>query len=97
MAVNPKDERYTAIVGRQIALPLTDRTIPVIADDYVDLEFGTGCVKVTPAHDPNDFEIGRRHDLPPTRCVTQPRRPAPLTAACGPAVCVTVGISPSIA
>ena len=64
VAVNPKDERYTAIVGRQIALPLTDRTIPVIADDYVDLEFGTGCVKVTPAHDPNDFEIGRRHDLP---------------------------------
>ncbi len=64
VAVNPKDARYTGIIGKEIALPLTGRTIPVIADDYVDLEFGTGCVKVTPAHDPNDFEIGLRHALP---------------------------------
>ena len=64
VAVNPKDKRYTSLVGKQITLPLTGRTIPVVADEYVDLEFGTGCVKVTPAHDPNDFEIGRRHDLP---------------------------------
>ncbi len=64
VAVNPKDERYTDIVGKMLKLPLTDREIPVIADDYVDMEFGTGCVKITPAHDPNDFEVGKRHDLP---------------------------------
>ena len=64
VAVNPKDGRYTNIIGKEIALPLTGRTIPVVADEYVDLEFGTGCVKVTPAHDPNDFEIGLRHNLP---------------------------------
>ncbi len=64
VAVNPKDERYTNIVGKMLKLPLTDREIPVIADDYVDMEFGTGCVKITPAHDPNDFEVGKRHDLP---------------------------------
>ncbi|MBW6514765.1 MAG: valine--tRNA ligase [Candidatus Syntrophosphaera sp.] len=64
VAVNPKDERFKHIIGKEVALPLTGRKIPVIADEYVDLEFGTGCVKVTPAHDPNDFEIGRRHDLP---------------------------------
>ncbi len=63
VAVNPRDKRFTSIIGRQVALPLTGRTIPVIADEYVDLEFGTGCVKVTPAHDPNDFEIGLRHNL----------------------------------
>ncbi len=63
VAVNPKDERYTNIIGKELILPLTGRTIPVIADDYVDMEFGTGCVKVTPAHDPNDFEIGNRHNL----------------------------------
>ncbi len=63
VAVNPKDERYLHIIGKEISLPLTGRTIPVIADEYVEMEFGTGCVKVTPAHDPNDFEIGRRHDL----------------------------------
>ena len=63
VAVNPKDERYTNLIGKELILPLTGRTIPVIADDYVDKDFGTGCVKVTPAHDPNDFEIGRRHDL----------------------------------
>ena len=63
VAVNPKDERYKHLIGKELILPLTDRTIPVIADEYVDMEFGTGCVKVTPAHDPNDFEIGNRHNL----------------------------------
>ncbi|MFF8710960.1 valine--tRNA ligase [Streptomyces sp. NPDC015184] len=64
VAVHPDDERYKHLVGKQIKLPLTDRTIPVIADHHVDPSFGTGAVKVTPAHDPNDFEIGQRHDLP---------------------------------
>ncbi|MEU2604770.1 valine--tRNA ligase [Streptomyces albus] len=64
VAVHPDDERYKHLIGKQIKLPLTDRTIPVVADSHVDPEFGTGQVKVTPAHDPNDFEIGRRHDLP---------------------------------
>ena len=64
VAVNPEDERYKDIVGKMLKLPLTDREIPVIADEYVDKEFGTGCVKITPAHDPNDFEVGRRHNLP---------------------------------
>jgi len=64
VAVNPKDKRYTDLIGKELTLPLTGRKIPVIADDYVDMSFGTGCVKVTPAHDPNDFEIGLRHDLP---------------------------------
>jgi len=63
VAVNPKDERYTALLGRQVVLPLTGRTIPVIADDYVDPEFGTGCVKITPAHDFNDYQVGQRHHL----------------------------------
>ena len=63
VAVNPNDERYKDIVGKMLELPLTDRQIPVIADEYVDMEFGTGCVKITPAHDPNDFEVGRRHNL----------------------------------
>ncbi len=63
VAVNPDDERYKDIVGKMLKLPLTDREIPVIADDYVDKEFGTGCVKITPAHDPNDFEVGKRHNL----------------------------------
>ena len=63
VAVNPKDERYAGIVGKMLKLPLTDREIPVIADDYVDMEFGTGCVKITPAHDPNDYEVGLRHNL----------------------------------
>jgi valyl-tRNA synthetase len=63
VAVNPEDERYTHLIGKMLKLPLTDREIPVIADEYVDKEFGTGCVKITPAHDPNDFEVGRRHDL----------------------------------
>jgi valyl-tRNA synthetase len=64
LAVHPHDERYSALVGKKIALPLTDRQIPIIADASVDREFGTGAVKITPAHDPNDFEMGKRHDLP---------------------------------
>ena len=63
VAVNPDDDRYKDIVGKLLELPLTDRQIPVIADPYVDKEFGTGCVKITPAHDPNDFEVGKRHNL----------------------------------
>ncbi|MGP1348204.1 MAG: valine--tRNA ligase [Stomatobaculum sp.] len=64
VAVNPGDERYRELVGKMLRLPLTGREIPVIADSYVDMEFGTGCVKITPAHDPNDFEVGKRHGLP---------------------------------
>lgn len=63
VAVNPNDERYRDMVGKNVKLPLVGRIIPIVADDYVDMEFGTGAVKVTPAHDPNDFEIGMRHDL----------------------------------
>jgi valyl-tRNA synthetase len=64
VAVNPKDERYKHIVGKMVVLPITGREIPIIADDYAEQEFGSGAVKITPAHDPNDFEVGRRHDLP---------------------------------
>jgi len=64
VAVHPDDERYQALVGKTITLPLTNREIPIIADDYVDPEFGSGCVKITPAHDFNDNEVGKRHDLP---------------------------------
>ncbi len=64
VAVNPSDERYQALIGKNITLPLTGRDIPIIADDYVDKDFGTGCVKITPAHDFNDYEVGLRHDLP---------------------------------
>ncbi len=64
VAVHPDDERYKALVGKQLQLPLSGRTIPVIADDYVDPEFGTGCVKITPAHDFNDYAVGNRHSLP---------------------------------
>lgn len=64
VAVNPKDERYSSYIGKHVVLPLTDREIPIIADEYVDVEFGTGALKVTPAHDPNDWEIGQRHNLP---------------------------------
>ena len=63
VAVNPKDTRYKSLVGKMLKLPLTDRLIPVIEDEYVELDFGTGAVKITPAHDPNDFEVGLRHDL----------------------------------
>ncbi|WP_343948253.1 valine--tRNA ligase [Nonomuraea longicatena] len=64
VAVHPSDERYAHLIGTHVRLPLTGRSIPVVGDEHVDPEFGTGCVKVTPAHDPNDFEIGRRHSLP---------------------------------
>lgn len=64
IAVNPKDERYAHLVGKTITLPIVGREIPIVADDYVDMEFGTGVVKITPAHDPNDFEVGNRHELP---------------------------------
>jgi len=64
VAVHPEDERYRSLVGRQVILPLTGRTIPVIADEYVDKAFGTGCVKITPAHDFNDYQVGQRHNLP---------------------------------
>lgn len=65
VAVHPEDERYKTFIGKQVRLPLTDRTIPVIADEYVDPEFGTGCLKITPAHDFNDYEVGKRHGFDP--------------------------------
>ncbi|EOL48753.1 valyl-tRNA synthetase [Enterococcus phoeniculicola] len=64
VAVHPEDERYQSYIGKTVILPLVDKEIPIIADEYVDMEFGTGVVKITPAHDPNDFEVGNRHDLP---------------------------------
>ncbi|BDR81965.1 valine--tRNA ligase [Clostridium tetani] len=64
VAVNPKDERYAHLVGKKLMLPLVNREIPIVADDYVDIEFGTGAVKITPAHDPNDYQVGKRHSLP---------------------------------
>jgi len=64
VAVNPEDERYKHLIGKKVLLPLVNREIPIIADSYVDMEFGTGVVKITPAHDPNDFEVGKRHNLP---------------------------------
>ena len=67
VAVNPSDKRYSSLVGKTVDLPLTDRKIPIVADRYVDKSFGTGAVKITPAHDPNDFEVGIRHDLPVIR------------------------------
>lgn len=71
VAVHPEDERYAHLIGKSIQLPLCDRTIPIIADDYVDKEFGSGCVKITPAHDFNDHEIGKRHDLPVINILTK--------------------------
>ena len=70
VAVNPNDERYKDMVGKMLILPLVGREIPVIADDYVESDFGTGCVKITPAHDPNDFEVGARHNLPVINVMT---------------------------
>lgn len=70
VAVAPDDERYKHLLGKEVCLPLTDRKIPVIADSYVEKEFGTGVVKITPAHDPNDFEVGKRHDLPIITVIT---------------------------
>lgn len=64
VAVNPKDKRYTHLIGKTLILPIVNKEIPVVADDYVDIDFGTGVVKITPAHDPNDFEVGLRHNLP---------------------------------
>lgn len=64
IAVHPEDERYKHLVGKTVMLPLMNREIPIIADEYVEMDFGTGVVKITPAHDPNDFEVGKRHDLP---------------------------------
>jgi valyl-tRNA synthetase len=74
VAVHPDDDRYSDLIGQQLQLPLAGRTIPVVADDYVDPEFGTGCVKITPAHDFNDYEIGKRHDLPMINVLTDDAR-----------------------
>ena len=63
IAVNPEDERYTNLIGKHVMIPIVNREIPVVADEYVDKDFGTGCVKITPAHDPNDYEVGKRHNL----------------------------------
>ena len=70
VAVNPKDDRYKDMVGKTVILPLVHREIPIVADDYVEMDFGTGVVKITPAHDPNDFEVGLRHDLPVLNVMT---------------------------
>ena len=70
VAVNPNDERYKDLVGKTLILPIVHREIPVVADDYVEMDFGTGVVKITPAHDPNDFEVGLRHNLPVINCMT---------------------------
>ena len=70
VAVHPDDERYRHLIGSHIALPLTDRIIPIIADNYVDPEFGSGCVKITPAHDFNDYAMGERHQLPKINILT---------------------------
>ena len=80
IAVNPKDERYQKLIGKTVILPLVNREIPIVGDDYVDMEFGTGVVKITPAHDPNDYEVGRRHDLPILKVMNDD---ATMTAACG--------------
>lgn len=71
VAVNPSDERFQHLIGKQVRMPFTNRLIPIIADDYVKSEFGTGAVKITPAHDPNDFEIGKRHKLPSINVMTE--------------------------
>ena len=81
VAVNPDDERYAHLVGKTAILPLMGREIPIVADSYVDMEFGTGMVKVTPAHDPNDFEIGLRHNLPQIQVIGED---ATMTAEAGP-------------
>ena len=80
VAVNPKDERYQKLIGKTVILPLVNREIPIVGDDYVDMEFGTGVVKITPAHDPNDYEVGRRHDLPILKVMNDDTT---MTAACG--------------
>ena len=80
VAVHPDDERYKNLVGKTVKLPLTDREIPIIADEYVEMDFGTGVVKITPAHDPNDFEVGLRHNLPVINVMTDD---AHMTSDCG--------------
>ena len=84
VAVNPNDERYKDVIGKTLILPLINKEIPVIADEYVDLEFGTGCVKITPAHDPNDFEVGLRHNLDVVRVLNDD---ATLNEKCGEKYC----------
>ena len=79
VAVNPEDERYKDLIGKLVHLPLTDRDIPVVADEHADMDFGTGCVKITPAHDPNDFEVGLRHGL---EVITVTTDDCELTATC---------------
>jgi valyl-tRNA synthetase len=74
VAVNPADERYRPVVGRNVVLPLLERVIPVVADEFVDPQFGTGAVKVTPAHDANDFEIALRHNLPRVEVIDEEAR-----------------------
>jgi len=81
VAVNPEDERYARLVGKKVLLPLMNREIPIIADAMVDREFGTGAVKITPAHDPNDFEVGRRHKLAEIDVMTDDGK---MNAAAGP-------------
>ncbi|MBR6499368.1 MAG: class I tRNA ligase family protein, partial [Clostridia bacterium] len=71
VCVNPKDERYTDIVGKYVTLPIVNRQIPIVADDYAEMEFGTGAVKMTPAHDPNDYEVAKRHDLDILRVIDE--------------------------
>src|SRR5260370_4018138 len=71
VAVNPNDERYRDLIGRALQLPIVNREIPIIADEFVESEFGTGAVKVTPAHDPNDYEMGLRHNLVQVRVIDQ--------------------------
>ena len=80
VAVNPKDERYRNLIGKTVILPLVGREIPIVGDDYVDMEFGTGVVKITPAHDPNDYEVGRRHNLPIIKVMNDD---ATMTETCG--------------
>src|SRR4051795_8605862 len=80
VAVHPDDERYRQLIGRTATLPLVGRELPIIADDYVKTDFGTGCLKITPGHDPNDFEIGRRHKLPEVSVIGEDGR---MTAAAG--------------
>ena len=74
VAVNPSDERYKDLVGKTCILPIMNREIPIVADDYVEMDFGTGCVKMTPAHDPNDFEVGLRHNLEIIRVIGRRRQ-----------------------
>ena len=80
VAIHPDDERYKHLQGKKVLLPLVNKEIPIVADTYVDREFGTGVVKITPAHDPNDFEVGQRHDLPIVKCLDET---AHMTADCG--------------